>query len=540
MKCERMIPSIYRQSSDMRTLCRIIDAEMEILEYYTNHILDCYSPEHCPQDLLDDLADHIGFKYQELKSVMYNRVVLKNFIKNLIRYRGSATGIRNAAAIDIRYRQTERIDSHTYKQVPMNYHESIDIDKTWVDVDNKAGIIYLFIIASNYFEPLTANMTDEEREAAYEDRMRKLLDLAYLQEYVRPVGMYLLPMVARKVNPYTDLTVKAVRIPDKELNTRNNVFGVPNASMEREYDRIHFASVDNPNDEVAPEPWLRTLYHSQVSGELSHRYFTAPVYHIEGNFLYYDHDQLLNVYEEIIDNTPGLVGTKIGDSLYNPNRVNTTAGDYSYGKSTADGDEPLTIQDTGVALVTDEPLAYDDHVGFPLNRAYQLKSTVALPVITEPDDPYPIYLDVREYTDGEYDGNKVQTGQIIIAQDTAQLLYYEYEVDSNKYVAPGQSEPEVCSYMDTPYYGTHQPETDEVGDNDDGTNKNLMINLFTVDSSNESEYTGADDIKINGKDYVEPLPVPYDPETNDKPVSDDVYFTVNNVIINEDPEKWIP
>lgn len=537
MKCERMIPSIYRQSSDMRTLCRIIDSEMEILEYYTNHILDCYSPEHCPTDLLDNLADHIGFKYQGLKTVMYNRVVLKNFIKNLIRYRGSATGIRNAAAIDIRYRQT---DPDTNKAVPMNYHEAIDIDKTWVDVDNAAGIIYLFIIASDYFEPLTKNMTDDERTAAYEDRMRKLLDLAYLQEYVRPVGMYLLPMVARKVNPYTDITVKAVRIPDEELNTRNNVFGVPNASMERQYDRIHFASVDNPNDEVAPEPWLRTLYHSQVAGELSHQYFTAPVYHIEGNFLYYDHDQLLNVYEEIINNTPGLVGTKIGDSLYNPNRVNPTPGDYSYGKSSASEDEPVTIQEAGVSLVTDTPLEYDDHVGFPLNRVYQLKSTVALPVITEPDEQYPIYLDVREYTDGEFEGNKVQTGQILVSQDTAQLLYYEYEVDSNKYVVPGQSEPEVCSYMDTPYFGTHQPEAEEIGDNDDGTNKNLMVNLFTVDTANESKYTGADDIKINGKDPVEPLPVPYDPETNDNPVSDDVYFTVNNVIINEDPEKWIP
>ena len=102
MKSERMIPNVYEQSFDMRTMCRFFDIEHELLEYYTNHILDCYSPEHCPRALLPDLAEHIGFDYQELKSVMYNRVVLKNFIKNMIRYRGSATGIGNAAAIDIR------------------------------------------------------------------------------------------------------------------------------------------------------------------------------------------------------------------------------------------------------------------------------------------------------------------------------------------------------------------------------------------------------------------------------------------------------
>ena len=40
MKAERMIPNIYEQSFDMRTLCRLFDNEMEVMEYYNNHILD--------------------------------------------------------------------------------------------------------------------------------------------------------------------------------------------------------------------------------------------------------------------------------------------------------------------------------------------------------------------------------------------------------------------------------------------------------------------------------------------------------------------
>ena len=67
LTAEHMIPNIYEQSSDMRTVCRLIDAEAEILEYYTNHILDCYSPEHCPNHLVEELATHIGFKYNDLK-----------------------------------------------------------------------------------------------------------------------------------------------------------------------------------------------------------------------------------------------------------------------------------------------------------------------------------------------------------------------------------------------------------------------------------------------------------------------------------------
>lgn len=262
MKAERMIPNIYEQSFDMRTLCRLFDIEMEVLEYYTNHILDCYSPEHCPRNLLPELAEHIGFDYQELKTVMYNRVVLKNFIKNMIRYRGSATGIGNAAAIDIRYRQTYPDTYYKYtadgvekvydtsddvgKQIPMSFHESIDIQKTWIDVDHEAGIIYLFIIASDYFPKVTGEMSPEEKKANLEERMRRLLDLSYLQEYVRPVGMYLLPMVAQKANPYTDLTVKAVVIPEEERTSNNGVTGTPNSSMTHKYDRMLFAKVENP------------------------------------------------------------------------------------------------------------------------------------------------------------------------------------------------------------------------------------------------------------------------------------------------------
>lgn len=517
MKCERMIPNIYEQSADMRTMCRFFDIEHEILEYYTNHILDCYSPEHCPRTLLPELAEHIGFDYQELKSVMYNRVVLKNFIRNLIRYRGSATGIGNAAAIDIRYRQTYPDTYYRYtptgvemvpdedagKPVPMYFHESIDISKTWIDVDHDLGVIYLFVIASDYFPKITPDMSDEDKQKNFEERMRRLLDLAYLQEYVRPVGMYLLPMVAQKVNPYTDLTVKAVVVPESERNTDNGVQGTPNASMVHQYDRMLFAKLENSEDSLSVEPWVRTLYHSQLAGKLRHQYFTKPVYHIEGKFLYYDHDELLSIYQDIQQNVPGMLGMKIGDSLYNPNIIRPE-GSFSYGPE--ESQEPVSLQEAGKALETtaDMPLPYPDHTGkFPTaGRVYQNPDTVTLPPETSPEAEYPIYQDPWVYS-------------------------------------------EPTGYLVDAYTGTHVPSIDTPGDADDGTNKNLLINLFQVDDAGESEWTGVDDVSISGKGEVNPEVTEIDGKgrysvaDNDEPIGDDAYWSVNDDT-NESPDEYIP
>lgn len=518
-----MIPNIYEQSSDMRTMCRIIDAEAEILEYYTDHILDCYSPEHCPAHLVEELATHIGFKYNDLKTLMYNRIVLKNFIKHLIRYRGSATGIRNAAAIDIRYRQT-----HTYEvpnesdsdnpgtvteTVPMEYHESIDIDTAWVDSDADAGIIYLFIIAGNYFKQVTPDMSEAEKQAAYEDRMRKLLDFAYLQEYVRPVGMYLLPMVARKVDPYSDLTVKAVRIPNEELNHKNNAFGIPNASMEHAYDRMLFAKVENPDDELSIEPWVRTLYHSQLAGTLSNQYFNAPVFHIEGSFLYYDHSELLDVYKSVIESYGGTMGSvKLGDALYNPNRVNIQdVPNYTYGDHINEEDEstgqvilpryePVTIQEADKALITNWPLRYNDTVGFPLKRVYQVDGTIAYPILTSPDDEYPIFLDVRTRSMGDTVELNTDDGYTLSGGDELILAISD-------------------SYMRTPYsvFENDVPAVSEYDGHDDGTNKNFIITLFDVDEEGKGTYVDESGLSITGKSVKPSDVVPYDPATNGEP-----------------------
>lgn len=428
IKSEEMLPQVYAQSWDIRTLCRIFDLSFDQVKYYTDRILDCYSPENCPDNLLPELAEHIGFKYQDLKSVMYNRVVLKNFVRYLIRYRGSLTGISNAAAIDLRYRERypdQRFDTRTASWVddekareliPMNYYESIPTEKTWIDSDNMNGIIYLFILSNSFFESIPEDATEEERQRYLDDQMRRLLDLSYLQEYVRPVGMYLLPMVARKIDAKTDLTVKAVRIPEEEKGWRNGVKGTPKVSEQHRYDRLHFASLENQNHDLNSEPWLKTLYHSQLAGNLNHQYFTSPVYDIRGKLLYYDHSELQKIYSAYASNVPGM---KIGDSLYNPNAIPPAEypQDYSYGRNPENEPSP---------------------------------------------ENYNPYLT----PDGE----------------------------------------------------------------DNGTNRNLMVNLFQVDiETGEGLPQGVQDIQINGKDPAVPKsPVPYNPAGNDDLSGDNIFYTMTD------------
>ena len=509
MKTEHMIPKVYMESGDMRALCRFFDLEFDLLKYQTDHILDCYSPEHCLEHLLPELAEHIGFDYQELKSVMYNRVVLKHFIRDLIRYRGSATGIANAAAIDIRYRlayPTERYDMerHTWvpeekagEPIPMEFHEAIPVEKTWIDVDHPNGLIYLFVIVSDYFSSGHGGQSSYYQGAkTHEDRMRRLLDLAYLQEYVRPVGMYLLPMVAEKVNAKTDLTVKAVRIPENELWKENGVTGTPNASEQHRYDRIHFAQVETnyPPDErqVDGTPWIRTLYHSQVAGNLTHQYFTKPVYHVDGKFLYYDHEELTEIYQDIMQTKTGMM--KVGDALYNPNSPYATPTCYAYTADRANEPYSLEMEYKEELIPLDEnghptaPLLYPDNVGFDTKiRVYQRN-----------------LMNLSDQDRYQYDKDEV-----------LMVIYVPEPVDEHG--EPIENRYPVYLYADDAVMSPDHPYAHLIPDSfwnnpehpDDGTNRNLIFNLFQLDEEGNSPYTGMYDISIMGKHGDPYLPVPY-------------------------------
>ena len=89
--------------------------------------------------------------------------------------------------------------------------------------------------------------------------------------------------------------------------------------------------------------------------------------------------------------------------------------------------------------------------------------------------------------------------------------------------------------------GTHFPTPNDPGDGDDGTNKNLMINLFEVDdTTDESRYTGAQDVQISGKGPVPRNPVPYDSEQNGPPTGDDVHWSLDNSEGENNPDDIIP
>lgn len=228
---------------------------------------------------------------------------------------------------------------------------------------------------------------------------------------------------------------------------------------------------------------------------------------------------------------------------------------YSYGPEQSDEAEPLSIQQRGVALETSEDLRYDDHVGFPKPRAYESEYTVAHPIIIDALEPYPIYLSASQIP--EYAARYLET------QDTAfmatedgrlravpqVLLAYQFlQTQDTSYLSALNSDLLAVrsNYLINAYVGTHMPTLDTPGDGDDGTNKNLMINLFQVDDVGDSTWTGKYDVVIAGKEPVERdlLPAPddmkYDATKNGPPTGDDVYWTVKNSEGEDDPTEYTP
>lgn len=228
---------------------------------------------------------------------------------------------------------------------------------------------------------------------------------------------------------------------------------------------------------------------------------------------------------------------------------------YSYGPEQSDEAEPLSLQQRGVALETNEDLRYEDHVGFPKPRVYQNEYTVAHPIITDALEPYPIYLDANQIP--EYATRYLETQDLVFTatQDgrllavSKMLIDYQFlETQDLSYLSALNSDTLAVpfNYLIDAYTGTHMPTMDTPGDGDDGTNKNLMINLFQVDDYGNSQWTGKYDVVIAGKEPVERdlLPEPddmkYDATKNGPPTGDDAYWTVKNSEGEDDQTEYTP
>jgi phage tail-like protein len=96
------------------------------IDSFTNLI----NPDMCPDKMLPLLASYVGYNYDYNESADANRLIIK-YYNNLIRYRGSETGIRLAMALSVNTSGQNDIDS-------------LSMFKISYDKDNNMIKIYLY------------------------------------------------------------------------------------------------------------------------------------------------------------------------------------------------------------------------------------------------------------------------------------------------------------------------------------------------------------------------------------------------------------
>lgn len=97
---KKYVPESYTNSRDYRVLLRQLSIITTIFKYNIDHYPDLYIADECPDHLLPLLASLVGYEYNDTKSVLSNRKIIKSF-PYLIRNRGSELGLRLAVTLCI-------------------------------------------------------------------------------------------------------------------------------------------------------------------------------------------------------------------------------------------------------------------------------------------------------------------------------------------------------------------------------------------------------------------------------------------------------
>lgn len=94
------VPESYRDSRDFRVFLKLLGTLVSVIKYNVDTFPSLYSPEDCPDEFLEYLADMVGYKYNDGRSIENNRIIIK-YYPYMLRYRGSANGIKLATALSL-------------------------------------------------------------------------------------------------------------------------------------------------------------------------------------------------------------------------------------------------------------------------------------------------------------------------------------------------------------------------------------------------------------------------------------------------------
>ena len=186
------VPEIYKSSADFRFFLNWFALALTRVKYDTEHMIDLYDPQRCPENLLWMLGDTVGFKYDDRLPASYNRLVLLYFM-SMIRNRGSRDGVTLAAEVNLA--QFNILDYASEKDILNNRLEdtSIPVNAVYVNHNVEEGYIDVVYFTSKS-EPIDACM-----------------------EYVRPLGMYLFQHSGVRMDSRTKISV------DARLTNQNDI-----------------------------------------------------------------------------------------------------------------------------------------------------------------------------------------------------------------------------------------------------------------------------------------------------------------------------
>ena len=184
------IPAVYKEeSSDFRFFLKWFELSLSKIQHDTEEFFDLYDPLRCPQNLLWMLGDTMGYVQDSRMSTAFNRLVLVYFM-SMIRLKGSKDGLTLAAQVNLdqfklqKYAEENSILNNRLEDT------SIPSNSVYVQPHPEEGYIDLV-----YF-------SDQ-------------LPIDSCTEYVRPVGMYMVPHVGVRYDANTKISIDA-RLTNKQ------------------------------------------------------------------------------------------------------------------------------------------------------------------------------------------------------------------------------------------------------------------------------------------------------------------------------------
>lgn len=187
------IPDVYKEeSADFRFFLRWFEFALSKIQYDTEEFFDLFDPLRCPQDLLWMLGDTMGYKYDDRMIPAFNRLVLVYFM-SMIRLKGSKDGLTLAAQVNLD--QFKLQDLAEEKSILNNRLEDTSIPSNSIYVEPHPEEGYIDLV---YYS--TEIPTD------------------VCTEYVRPVGMYMIPHAGVRKDAKTRLSIDARLTGYNDLN----------------------------------------------------------------------------------------------------------------------------------------------------------------------------------------------------------------------------------------------------------------------------------------------------------------------------------